>query len=92
MNRELGYTEGLSNTLNNIGILYDEQGNFDKALEYYTRSLQLDKENNNKDGIASSLNNIGLYYVSQKIYDKALAQLIMMLAYLIPTKILAEFT
>ena len=49
INRELGYTEGLSNTLNNIGILYDEQGNFDKALEYYTRSLQLDKENNNKE-------------------------------------------
>jgi tetratricopeptide (TPR) repeat protein len=30
-------------TFNNIGMVYDNKGNYDKALEYYFQSLEITK-------------------------------------------------
>ena len=55
----------LANTLNNLGYIYDDDGDSPKALNYYLRSLKLRKEIGNQEGIAESLNNIGFLYGQQ---------------------------
>lgn len=69
---EIGDIEGVSNILNNIGVVYWKLNNYDKALEIYTESLKIMKELENREGIVRSLNNIGLIYLTLKNYEKAL--------------------
>ena len=59
---------------NYIGTVYQKQGNYGKALEYYKKSLAicekvLDTEHPNT---ATSYNNIGIVYFAQGDYGKAL--------------------
>ena len=51
-------------TLENIGIVYWNQGNYPKALEYYESSLKIKTKIKGKDSIdfALTLGNIGLVY------------------------------
>jgi tetratricopeptide (TPR) repeat protein len=62
----------ISTSNNNIGMVYWNKGNYDKALKYYLTSLKIDEELGNQTGMASSYNNVGLIYWSQEDYDKAL--------------------
>merc|ERR1712146_513246 len=65
----------IANSLNNIGLVYNAKGNYDKALEYYHKALKIDYhvfdvdenhvEEQGNDDIAQSLNNIGLVYVEK---------------------------
>ena len=57
---------------NNIGIIYKNQSNFDKALENYFTALKIREEAGDKQGIAYSYNNIGIIYYEQNNYSKAL--------------------
>ncbi len=47
---------------NNIGYVYKTQGNLEKALEWYNKSLKIRHEIGDKYGLANSYNNIGLIY------------------------------
>ena len=58
--------------LNNIGIIFDIQGDYDKGIDYYSQSLEIFEEMGNKEGIASSLNNLGAIYKVQGNYAKAI--------------------
>ena len=51
----------IATSLNNIGLVYSDQGKYDEALEYYKRSLKIYEETlpSNHPDIATSLNNIG---------------------------------
>jgi len=68
---------GLSDVLLNIGGIHYAQNNFETALEYYNRALnlmnELEKENpkiiSNKQIV---LNNIAIIYKEKKLYGKAL--------------------
>ncbi|MBI4929603.1 MAG: tetratricopeptide repeat protein, partial [Bacteroidetes bacterium] len=57
---------------NNIGIIYKNQSNFDKALENYFTALKIREEVGDKQGIAYSYNNIGIIFYEQNNYAKAL--------------------
>lgn len=59
---------------NNIGWVYTEQCDYDKALEYYDKALAIYKKNlgPKHPDIATSYNNIGVVYYEQNKYDKAL--------------------
>ena len=59
---------------NNIGLVYDNQGNYAKALEYYEKSLAIDLKvfGENHPDTAMSYNNIGGVYYDQGNYAKAL--------------------
>lgn len=59
---KLFYQKQLSNALNNIGYVADEQGDMQKALEYYNKSLKIQEAIHDKVGLARSLNNIGTIY------------------------------
>ena len=51
-------------TYNNIGGVYEEQSNYELALEYYQKSLRIKEEllGGNHEELALSYNNIGSVY------------------------------
>ncbi len=55
----------------NIGNIYEGQGNFIKALEYYFKSLKINEEIGNKKSQAIILGNIGSCYFALKQFSKA---------------------
>jgi len=61
-----------SNSLNNIGVIYDGQGKLQLALEYYYKSLNLREFIKDSFGLAESYNNIGDIYATQNDLKKAI--------------------
>ena len=62
----------LSEALNNMGHIYQNQGKIAKGLEFQLRSLKISEELGNKKSAASSLSNIGLVYHIQGDIAKGL--------------------
>lgn len=62
---------GLAANCTNFGILYQVQGNYPRAINYYTLSLKYNEEINNKSGIGTSLHNIGHVYQDQSDFKRA---------------------
>ena len=67
-----GYKKGMASALNLHGMGYYLRGDYFKALEHHQRSLNIQKEIENKSGIANSLNNQGMIYNGQGNYLKAI--------------------
>ena len=63
--------------LNNIGVLFDNQGEHSKALEYYRNSIAIREKVHGPDhhDVAPSLNNMARVYYNMVEYDKALEYL-----------------
>ncbi|NCD68101.1 tetratricopeptide repeat protein [Mucilaginibacter agri] len=57
--------------LRNLGIVWKELGDYDRALEYLTQAHDLSKTLSDKKMRASVLNNISYTYGSKKAYDQA---------------------
>ncbi|MEG4391340.1 tetratricopeptide repeat protein [Microcoleus sp. BROC3] len=70
--RAVGDRGGEATTLNNIGLVYSELGEKQKALEYYSQSLPLFRAVGDRGGEATTLNNIGLVYSELGEKQKAL--------------------
>ncbi|MBI4648516.1 MAG: SpoIIE family protein phosphatase, partial [Bacteroidia bacterium] len=51
--------------LGNIGLVYSDQGDYPKALDYYFKALKIAEELGNKNGIAGLLGNIGIVYIEE---------------------------
>ena len=66
------YKKYYADALNNIGINYHSKGDIHNAIIYYTKSLKIQEELDNKYGMASSLINIGNIYNSEGDVAKAL--------------------
>jgi serine phosphatase RsbU (regulator of sigma subunit)/Flp pilus assembly protein TadD len=58
--------------LNNIGYIYNKQGDLDTALSFYNESLKLRTEANHQLGIAESYDNIGGIYRAKGDLVKAI--------------------
>lgn len=58
--------------LNNIGMIYQNQNDYIKAMDCYTKSLTTKEEIGDKKGMAKSLNNIGIIYKDQGDHVKAI--------------------
>lgn len=74
-----GWAKGIARSLNNIGVIYKEQGNYPKALELYFKALKIYENIRQSDGtlgskknIATLLMNIGNIYYYQDDIDKTL--------------------
>ncbi|MEH2013227.1 CHAT domain-containing protein, partial [Nostoc sp.] len=63
---------GIATTLNNIGLVYSNLGQKQKALEFYNQALPLRRAVGDRAGIATTLNNIGLVYSNLGQKQKAL--------------------
>jgi signal transduction histidine kinase len=73
LSEKLGNKNGIANALRSIGMVYENQGKYDFALDYLLRAVTLFEETGDKTGLASSLNLIGEVYRGQEKYDDALA-------------------
>jgi tetratricopeptide (TPR) repeat protein len=65
--------EDLEGTLaNDLGLLYKDKGEWDKAIEYCRRSLAICEKVGDEYGMAPTLNNLGLVYQAKGEWDKAM--------------------
>jgi tetratricopeptide (TPR) repeat protein len=55
-----------------MGLVYESQGDYNNALDYYSKSLKLRQELADRAGEAASLNDVGKVYQSQGDHAKAL--------------------
>jgi len=70
--KAIHYKKGMAGSLNNIGNVYWNQGNYPKAREYYFKALKINEVLDNKKGIAINLGNIGNVYTIQGDFPKVL--------------------
>ncbi|MEZ5198280.1 MAG: tetratricopeptide repeat protein [Bacteroidales bacterium] len=56
---------------NNIGEVYRLSGDYEKALNYYRSSVDLNLELNNQINLAVNYDNIGNIFMNQNEYDSA---------------------
>ena len=56
---------------NLLGLIYDYQGNYAKAKEYYLEALTIRKALGDQKLVANSLSNLGVMYYYAANYDKA---------------------
>lgn len=67
-----GNRRWMASALNTQGAYFYFKSDYEKAIEYYEKSLKIRVEIGDKKEIAGSINNIGNIYVRQGIYFKAL--------------------
>jgi len=65
-------SESLAKVYNLLGLVYWNLSDYQKALEYYSKALQINEEIGKKDGIATNLGNIGIVYQNLSDYPKAI--------------------
>jgi len=68
-----GKKKDMANALHTQGASFYLQGDYANAIAYYTQSLKIRKEIEDKQGIASSLNNIAMIYQKQGDHANAIA-------------------
>ena len=69
---ELKVKSGLARTYGSLGIVFSEQSNYAKALQYHIKAVAIYEEMKDEEKTARVYNNIGIVYRSQKEDFKAL--------------------
>ncbi|MFP4047328.1 MAG: tetratricopeptide repeat protein [Bacteroidales bacterium] len=72
LSERIDFPEGKGRSLNIIGKIHYNLGDFEKAIQYFLQSLEILKKQEDKDGIANVYNNIGMSYRDISNYDKAM--------------------
>lgn len=62
MKLETGKKRDIASSYNNIGTVYYSQKNYDKALEFFKKSMEISEESGDKSTLSSSYQNIGNIY------------------------------
>jgi PAS domain S-box-containing protein len=68
----LDFKKGVALAFTNMGLIYNDQGNYPKAIEEGLKALTIDEQIGNMNGIANEYNFIGIVYYSQENYNKAM--------------------
>lgn len=66
-----GYQKHAAQALNNMGVALKRQSDNTGAIDYFTRSMNVWKEIDNKKGVATSLYNIGLIHNVYGAFDSS---------------------
>jgi serine phosphatase RsbU (regulator of sigma subunit)/Tfp pilus assembly protein PilF len=69
----IGFTPGIANMYNSLGVIYNNTGDDSHALDLYMKSLKLSEEINDSVRVVTAMINIGLIY-SKKSNTKAKAE------------------
>ncbi|MES2513170.1 MAG: tetratricopeptide repeat protein [Bacteroidota bacterium] len=64
--------KGLADAYNNIGFMYNNQGDIPNALSFFGKSLKMQEALGDQSGVAELLSNIGVIYYYQDDLPKAL--------------------
>ena len=72
--RRLGRTLGIADSVQMIAQLQDESGESESALKNYREALELRRPLGDKQGIGNVLNDLGTYFASRGRYNDALTQ------------------
>lgn len=70
--RDIGDRQGEAKSLNNIGLIYQAQGEYDKSLAYLEQSLPIFQNFSDTESEGVPLNNIANIYKAKGDYPKAL--------------------
>ncbi len=70
--KQKGLKKQMADAINTKGISLWIQGDYVRAIDYFTRCLVIQEDIGDVEGIASALNNIGLIYGNQGDYIQAL--------------------
>ena len=69
--QRIGHKEGISASIFNMALVYEDLGQYDKALENHFKALAIDKTIANKQGLSISYNQIGQVYTKSKNFSEA---------------------
>ena len=72
LNDRLDNPANESSLYNNLGIVYKEKKDFDKAFEYYEKSLSIRLEYKEFIGLAQVYNNLGDAFILKGQYKEAI--------------------
>ncbi|NVO03130.1 MAG: tetratricopeptide repeat protein [Bacteroidetes bacterium] len=72
LSKDCGFEEGMAKSLNAIGVVYNHEGEYEKALEFYELSLKKYKGLHKSNSISNELSNIGYVYQTQGKFPEAL--------------------
>ena len=67
-----GNRAGVARTLNNLGLVYLQQGKWPEALVAFEQSLQISHELGDVHGVTQTINNLGSVYYQQGKWQEAL--------------------
>src|SRR5690606_9747079 len=71
----LNYKTGMALSLSNLGIVYEDQNQLEKALEHFTEALELFRETGNKSFVAARLIDIGEVQTKLGNFNRAFSNL-----------------
>ena len=71
---KIGDIKGVSTSLHQIGMIYQDKGDYDAALKQYQKAKEVFEKIGDIKGVSSSLHNIGMIYQYKGDYDAALKQ------------------
>lgn len=69
---EIKFIDEIGNLNNNLGMVFNELGDFKSSYAYYSTAIQNYTLTNNKEKISGTYNNIGVVYLSLNNHEKAL--------------------
>jgi len=72
LRENIGDKKVIASTMNNIGLIYKDLGNYEKALEYYKKSLIHYRQTGDQFSESNAMNFIGGVYWQSGEYRKAL--------------------
>ncbi len=70
--REENKLDRVASSLNNLGVMFMDQENYEQATKHYIQAMQVRIQQNDTMGIALTESNLGLIFKKQGNYDKAL--------------------
>ena len=71
--KKLGDKKGVARCYINMGLLYSNESEYDKAMDSYMKALAIIQETGDKKGLASCYNNMGIVYNNQSDYPAAMS-------------------
>jgi tetratricopeptide (TPR) repeat protein len=70
--QQAGNLVGISTTLNNLGLVYRNQGKLDDAIDCYEQSLEISRRLGDDHGVGQTLANLGIIHKQRNQTEQAL--------------------
>jgi len=70
--QQTGDRQGGATSLNNLGLIYNNLAEYERAIDFYRQSLTIAREIGDRQGEATSLNNLGNAYNNLAEYEEAI--------------------